>query len=74
MFDLWEFDGDFYNFTTYALLDKGDGIAETQVIRGGRYYCVTIPTLESLMGQAGFQKVVTLRERFFQPLILGMKV
>ena len=74
LFDLWEFDGDFYDFTTYAVLDKGDDGPETQVIRGGRYYCVTIPTLERLMIQAGFKKVVTLRERFFQPLILGMKV
>jgi SAM-dependent methyltransferase len=74
MFDLWEFDGDFYDFTTYALLDKGEGQVETQVIRGGRYYCVTIPTLENLMQQAGFKKVITLRERFFQPLIIGMKV
>jgi ubiquinone/menaquinone biosynthesis C-methylase UbiE len=74
MFDLWEFDGDFYDFTTYVVLDKRDGTAETQVIRGGRYYCVTIPILEKLMGQAGFKKVVTLRERFFQPLTLGMKV
>jgi SAM-dependent methyltransferase len=73
MFDLWEFEGDFYDFTTYVVLDKRDGTTETQAIRGGRYYCVTIPTLERLMGQAGFQKVVTLRERFFQPLILGMK-
>ena len=74
MFDLWEFDGDFYDFTTYAVLDKGDEMPETQVIRGGRYYCVTISTLESLMKTAGFKTVVTLRERFFQPLIVGMKV
>lgn len=74
MFDLWEFEGDFYDFTTYALLDKGDGKVETQVMRGGRYYCVAISTLENLMEQAGFKNIVTLRERFFQPLILGMKV
>ena len=74
MFDLWEFEGDFYDFSTYVVLDKRDGTTETQAIRGGRYYCVTIPTLEKLMGEAGFKKVVTLRDRFFQPLILGMKV
>ena len=73
LFDLWEFDGDFYDFTTYAVLDKGDDGLETQVMRGGRYYCVTLPTLEKLMRQAGFKKIVTLRERFFQPLIIGMK-
>lgn len=74
MFDLWEFNGDFYDFATYAVLDKGDENPKTQVIRGGRYYCVTIPTLENFMERAGFKKVITLRERFFQPLILGMKV
>lgn len=74
LFDLWEFDGDFYDFTTYALLDKGKELVETQVIRGGRYYCVTVPTLENLLEQVGFRRVVTLRDRFFQPLILGMKV
>lgn len=74
LFDLWEFDGDFYDFTTYAMLDKGENVVETQVIRGGRYYCVTVSQLEKLMLEAGFKNVVTLRERFFQPLILGMKV
>lgn len=73
MFDLWEFNGDFYDFTTYAVLDRGDGKPETRAIRGGRYYCVTLPTLENLMEQAGFKRVITLHERFFQPLILGMK-
>ncbi len=74
LFDLWEFDGNYYDFTTYAVLDRGNGKADIQVIPGGRYYCVTIPKLESLMKQAGFKKVVTLNERFFQPLILGRKV
>jgi SAM-dependent methyltransferase len=73
LFDLWEFDGDFYDFTTYAVLDKGDNGLETQVMRGGRYYCVTLPTLEKLMRRAGFKKVITLEERFFQPLMIGMK-
>jgi len=73
IFDLWEFDGDFYDFTTYAVLDKGDEEPKIQVIRGGRYYCVTIQTLENLMRQAGFKNIVTLQERFFQPLILGVK-
>ena len=73
MFDLWEFDGDFYDFTTYAVLDKGEENVETHVFRGGRYYCVAISKLESLMERAGFQKIVTLRGGFFQPLILGVK-
>jgi len=74
MFDLWEFEGDFYDFTTYVVFDRGAEKVETQVLRGGRYYCVTVSTLEKLMRQSGFRNVITLRDRFFQPLQLGLKV
>ncbi len=73
LFDLWQFEGDFYEITTYVVLDKGQATAQTQVIRGGRYYCVSIATLEKLLKQAGFGPVKTLRDRFFQPLIVGLK-
>lgn len=73
IFDLWEFDGDFYDITTYIVEDKAQPIANTQVIRGGRYYWVSIATLETLLTQAGFTRVKTLMDRFFQPLIVGMK-
>ena len=73
IFDLWEFDGDFYDITTYVMEDKGQTTAHTQVIRGGRYYCVPIVTLEKLLIQAGFKQVATLTSsRFFQPLIIGI--
>jgi len=73
LFDLWEFEGSFYNITTYVVEDQGQPIAQTHVIRGGRYYCVSIATLENLLAQAGFGQVKTLRDRFFQPLIVGVK-
>lgn len=73
IFDLWEFDEDFYDITTYIVEDKAQPIARTQVVRGGRYYCVSIATLEMLLAQVGFTRVKTLMDRFFQPLILGMK-
>jgi SAM-dependent methyltransferase len=73
MVDLWEFDGDYYDLTLYAVEDRGAAEARTHVIKGGRYYCVTINTLEQLMMQAGFRQVLTLRERFFQPLLVGIK-
>jgi SAM-dependent methyltransferase len=73
-FDLWEFDGeDYYELTTYLVEDRGQATAQSTVIRGGRYYCVPIATLEELMAQAGFRRVQALRDRFFQPLILGLK-
>ena len=73
IFDCWEFDGDFYDITMYIVEDTGQPVAKTNVIRGGRYYCVSIPTLERLMKQAGFKSVITLREQFFQPLLIGLK-
>jgi SAM-dependent methyltransferase len=73
IFDLWEFDGDFYDVTTYIVEDKGQSSAQTHVIKGGRYYCVSISTLEQLLTQAGFSRAKTLKDRFFQPLIVGLK-
>jgi SAM-dependent methyltransferase len=73
IFDVWTFAGDFYDMTTYVLEDDGQTAPKTQAIRGGRYYCVTTDTLEGLLEQAGFNGVQTLRDRFFQPLLVGLK-
>ncbi|HLO13216.1 MAG TPA: class I SAM-dependent methyltransferase [Anaerolineales bacterium] len=74
IFDCWEFDGDFYDITMYIVEDTGQAVAKTNVIRGGRYYCVSISKLEKLMKEAGFSSVITLKERYFQPLLIGLKV
>lgn len=74
IFDCWEFDGDFYDITMYIVEDTGQPLAQTSVIRGGRYYCVSIATLVRLMKEAGFKQVITLRERYFQPLLIGFKL
>lgn len=73
MFDVWDFDGDFQEITTYIVEDKGQPTAQTRVIRGGRCYCVTTAKLLKLLTQAGFSEVKMLRDRFFQPLIVGVK-
>jgi SAM-dependent methyltransferase len=73
VFDCWDFNGDFYDITMYIVEDNGQPVAKTNVIRGGRYYCVSIPTLEGLMKETGFRSVITLRERYFQPLLIGLK-
>ncbi|HOF88696.1 MAG TPA: class I SAM-dependent methyltransferase [Armatimonadota bacterium] len=71
LFDLWQFDGDYYDFTTYIVHDTGQPEATTRVIHGGRYYCVTVEALERLFIQAGFQEVIVDRERFFQPMLIA---
>jgi SAM-dependent methyltransferase len=73
VFDCWDFDGDFYDITMYIVEDTGQATATTHVIRGGRYYCVSISRLEMLMKEAGFRTVITLKERFYQPLLVGHK-
>jgi SAM-dependent methyltransferase len=73
IFDCWDFAGDFYDITMYIVEDTGQPVVRTNVIRGGRYFWVTIPTLEMLMKKAGFKTVITVHERYFQPLILGLK-
>ena len=73
MFDVWDFDGDHYEITTYLVDDVGKSTAQTQVLRGGKYYCVEISTLEKLFTEAGFREVKTLRDRFFQPLLIAIK-
>ena len=74
VFDCWEFDGDFYDITMYIVEDTGQAVAKTHVIRGGRYYCISISKLETLMREAGFKTVITLKDRFYQPLLIGLKV
>ncbi|HTP09806.1 MAG TPA: class I SAM-dependent methyltransferase [Anaerolineae bacterium] len=72
-FDVWDFDGDYYDLTIYFVEDRGQAEATTHVARGGRYYCVTLDKLAHLLKEAGFERAVTLRDRFFQPVLVGLK-
>ncbi len=73
LFDTREFEGDYYDITTYIVEEVGENDLQTTAVLGGKYYPITIPVLERLFIQAGFQKVTTQRERFFQPLIVAEK-
>ena len=73
LFDIWDYDGDYYDFTTYVVEDQGEQGVCTQAIRGGRYFCVSIATLERLLRQAGFERVVVELEKFYQPILIGLK-
>lgn len=73
LLDVWHFVGAYYDLTTYIIQDEGQSEARTQVLRGGRYYCVEITQLENLFRAAGFREVTVLRERYFQPLLVALK-
>jgi len=73
LFDLWEFEANTYQITTYVLEEYEGKELKTNVARGGKYFCIETDELEHLFLQAGFQKVVTIRERYFQPLLIAKK-
>jgi hypothetical protein len=73
VFDIREFDGDYYDMTTYMVTDSGSNDVNIQSFQGGRYYCVELETLAGLLKQAGFRDVIILRGRFFQPLLVAVK-
>lgn len=73
LFDLWEFEGDIYQITTYILEELEGQDLRITAVRGGKYYCIGIDELEHLFLQAGFNKVITIRDRYFQPLLLAKK-
>jgi SAM-dependent methyltransferase len=72
MFDTWTFSGAIYEMATYMVRDDGT-TPQIQCIRGGTYYCVALDTLVDLMCAAGYVQVEVVRERFFQPLVIGTK-
>lgn len=73
LFDVWEFEGEHYDFTTYIVNDQGETGITTHAVRNGRYYCVTIATLERLLTEAGFRHVAIVNERYHQPILIGLK-
>jgi len=73
LFDVWDFyTEDHYEITIYLIEDRANEI-RTKAIRGGKYYCVGVSTLEKLFLDAGFRNVKVMNDRFFQPLILALK-
>lgn len=73
VFDLWDFEENGYEMSTYFVRDQDGVVTDAQIVRGARYHCIQIATLESLLRLAGFQTVATLNNRFFQPLIVALK-
>jgi SAM-dependent methyltransferase len=72
LFDVYRFDSDYYDLTTYIVRDSGEKPPETMVQRS-RYYCVTCGRLEALLRRAGFINVHTVKDRFIQPVIIAGK-
>ena len=72
LFDLWQFDGHYYDLNTYLVKDTGKNPLKTVALRS-RYYCVTTDQLKKLLKKAGFVNVRILKDRFFQEVLIASK-
>jgi hypothetical protein len=72
LFRAWEFDDRIYEVSFYLVTARVGDECETRV-RRTHYYAVAIDELMQLMAQAGFPHMMRIDDRFFQPVIVGMK-
>lgn len=72
LWQVWDPHPPLYDVTMYFVEDRGESDCTTHVART-TYYTVGVPRLIELMSEAGFVDVKLLDERFFQPLIKGIR-
>ncbi len=72
IFQKWDCQGEFYDLSMYFVEDDGGSNIKTHVMRS-RYYAVGTTRLVELMTDAGFEDVVRLDGKFFQPVIIGTR-
>jgi SAM-dependent methyltransferase len=72
VFQVWEFDGPIYELSMYVIEDKRHAGCAARVMRT-KYYAVSTDKLTELMTAAGFQHVRRLDDRFFQPVLVGLR-
>jgi SAM-dependent methyltransferase len=70
---VWEPNDRTYDVTMYLIEDQGETDCRTHVFRAS-YYPVSIRRIMELMRESGFQDVVRIDDRYFQPIILGTKI
>jgi len=72
IFQYWDWEGDFYDFSMYFIEDNGEPQCVTNVMRS-KYYAIGTTRLIELMAAAGFKKVHRLDNVFVQPVIIGTR-
>ena len=72
VFQVWEFHDSIYDLAIYFVEDQGGTNCVTHVMRS-KYYAIGTDKLISLMQAAGFEQVLRLADRFYQPVIIGKK-
>ncbi len=73
LFQVWDFDGDHYDFTFYFVEDNLSTHEVRTFAMRSRYYAIPTSRLCELMRQAGFKDVRRLDGVFFQPVLVGTR-
>ena len=72
LWQVWDPHGSTYDLTLYFVEDRGGAECRTHAFRS-TYYAVGIPRLMDLMREAGFGDVRRMDNRFFQPVVVGIR-
>lgn len=72
LWQVWDPHPPTYDVTLYFAEDRGGAECRTHIMRS-KYYAVSIPSLMKMMRYSGFDDVIRLDDRFFQPIIVGTK-
>jgi SAM-dependent methyltransferase len=72
IWQVWDPHPPTYDVSIYFVEDHGGTECRTHIMRA-KYYAIGIPALMKMMRNAGFDDVIRLDDRFFQPIIVGTK-
>jgi SAM-dependent methyltransferase len=72
VFQVWDWDGAYYDSSMYIVREGPNGPPSTQVFRT-RCHAISVNRLLELMQAAGFENVQRIDEGFYQPVLVGTK-
>lgn len=71
-FQVWDWDGPFYDLTLYVVEDSGGLECPTLAVRT-RYYAIPTERLLGLLRDVGFERVHRIDGGFYQPVLIGTR-
>lgn len=73
LFQTWRFRGQLYDVSLYAIEEQRGKAPKVQVSRS-TYYAVGLKKLAALMKRAGFTGVKRIDGKFYQPVLIGIRL
>lgn len=73
VFQVWDFEGDFYDLTVYFVKEDLRSKLVTTETMHSRYYAISVTKMMRLMGEAGFRSVKRVDSGYYIPVLLGSR-